>query len=314
MSFRRKTILPFLLAFLILPCFAAQKKRAASKKKTGRKLLRVTFVDVGQGDCELIQTPGGKVILIDSGSGGIGWNPFDAGTKIVVPFLKKMGIKKIDYAVMTHPHSDHIGGLRAVVNKFEVGLLVDNGFPPVEPDYEEVMKIADKKNIPLMSVRAGDTLNWDKYCSFKVLSPPKKFIMDEHRINENSIVIRMDYRDVSFLFTGDAERQAGRLMVKRYRDELLCTVMKVSHHGSKNSLTKKWFLDWAQPIIAVIEVGQNTWGHPNPSSIKHLHDYGARVYRTDRDGNVQIVTDGKRYKTRFIHFDGDDKLYGGGAH
>jgi len=293
---------------------AAKKEQRAEKNETLCRLLMVTFIDVGQGDCELIQTPDGKTILIDAGSGGIGWNPFDAGTELVVPFLRKMLIKKFDYIVMTHPHSDHIGGIRAVVDKFDVGMLVDNGFPPEEPDYEEIMKIAEKKNIPLMTVKAGDVLDWDKYCTFKVLNPPDKFIMNESRTNENSIVIKLTYKEISFLFTGDAENEAGRIMVKRFRNDLLCTVMKVSHHGSRNSLTKKWFLDWSQPVIAVICVGQNSWGHPDPASISHLHAYGTHVYRTDKDGNVQIITDGKKYKTKFIHFeDEEEKRYGGGA-
>ncbi|PIY16538.1 MAG: DNA internalization-related competence protein ComEC/Rec2, partial [Elusimicrobia bacterium CG_4_10_14_3_um_filter_49_12_50_7] len=175
---------------------------AAAPAKTPQKTLTVTVIDVGQGDCSLIQLPNGKTVLVDAGSGGVGWNPFDAGTTIVVPFLKKMGVKHIDYIVMTHPHSDHIGGVRPVVKELSVGTLVDSGFPASEADYEMIMEIAERKNIKLIEVHAGDTLNWDKDCEIKVLSPPKNYIMGgQSPVNENSIVFKLTYKDVSFLFT-----------------------------------------------------------------------------------------------------------------
>jgi len=285
---------------------------AAAPAKTPQKTLTVTVIDVGQGDCSLIQLPNGKTVLVDAGSGGVGWNPFDAGTTIVVPFLKKMGVKHIDYIVMTHPHSDHIGGVRPVVKELSVGTLVDSGFPASEADYEMIMEIAKRKNLGLLEVHAGDTLNWDKDCEIKVLSPPKNYIMGgQSPVNENSIVFKLTYKDVSFLFTGDAEKEAGKKIVRAFKDDLLCTFLKVSHHGSKNSLTYNWFLDWAQPVISVICVGQNTWGHPHRGTIKALESYGSLVYRTDRDGTIRFVTDGKTYKTSFIAPDEDERKYDG---
>ncbi|MEA2081854.1 MAG: MBL fold metallo-hydrolase [Elusimicrobiota bacterium] len=281
---------------------------AAPSKKRAGKILTVTVIDVGQGDCSLIELPNGKKVLVDAGSGGIGWNPFDAGSTIVVPFLKKMGIKYIDYIVMTHPHSDHIGGVRHVVKAFDVGTLVDSGFPASEEDYELIMEIAEQKDINLIEVHAGDMLNWDRDCKIKVLSPPRKYIMGGGSpTNENSVVFKLTYKDVSFLFTGDAEKQAGKKIVRYFKDDLLCTFLKVSHHGSKNSLTYNWFLDWAQPIVSVICVGQNTWGHPNRCTLKKLDSYGSLVYRTDRDGTIKIVTDGKTYKTSFISPEDDNE-------
>ncbi|MBA3065383.1 MBL fold metallo-hydrolase, partial [bacterium] len=252
---------------------------AAPANTASKKLLTVTIIDVGQGDCLFIQLPGGKTVLVDAGSGGVGWNLFDAGTTIVVPFLKKMGIKYIDYIVMTHAHSDHIGGIRAVVKNFDVGTLVDSGFPAAEEDYELIMRIAEKKDVKLIEVHAGDVLNWDKDCEIKVLSPPKNYIMGGGSPqNENSVVFKLTYKDVSFLFTGDAEKEAGKKLVRAFKDDLLCTFLKVSHHGSNNSLTHNWFLDWAQPIVSIICVGQNTWGHPERSVMTKLANYGSVVY------------------------------------
>ncbi|MCD6312047.1 MAG: MBL fold metallo-hydrolase [Elusimicrobia bacterium] len=287
---------------------------AKHAKKAPKKLLTITVIDVGQGDCSLIQLPNGKTVLVDAGSGGIGWNPFDAGSTIVVPFLKKMGVKYIDYIIMTHAHSDHIGGVRPVVKKFDVGTLVDSGFPASEEDYELIMEIAEKKDIKLLEVHAGDVLNWDRDCKIKVLSPPRKYIMGGGSpTNENSVVFKLTYKDISFIFTGDAEKQAGKKIVRAFKDELLCTFLKVSHHGSKNSLTYNWFLDWAQPIVSIICVGQNTWGHPNRGTLKKLDSYGSLVYRTDRDGTIKIVTDGKTYKISFIAPEDDERQYSGGA-
>ncbi len=294
------------LLFLVYPLNAAVKKAP-------RKLLTVTVIDVGQGDCTLIQLPNGKTVLVDAGSGGIGWNPFDAGSTIVVPFLKEMGIKYIDYIVMTHPHSDHIGGIWPVVKKFDVGTLVDSGFPASEQDYEMIMEIAEEKDIQLLEVHAGNMLDWDKDCEIKVLSPPRNYIMGGGSpVNENSVVFKLTYKDVSFIFTGDAEKQSGKKIVRAFKDDLLCTFLKVSHHGSKNSLTYNWFLDWAQPIVSIICVGQNTWGHPNRSTLKKLESYGSLIYRTDRDGTIKIVTDGKTYKLSFISPDEDENEYSGG--
>ncbi|MFH1353517.1 MAG: MBL fold metallo-hydrolase [bacterium] len=273
----------------------------AAPQKPPEKLLTVTFIDVGQGDCSLIQLPGGKTVLVDAGSGGVGWNPFDAGSTIVVPFLKGMGIKYIDYIVMSHPHSDHIGGIRPVVEEFDVGTLVDSGFPPTEEDYELIMKIAEKKDISLIEVRAGDELDWDKDCQIKILHPPEKYLRGgDSPENDNSVVFKLTYKDVSFLFTGDAEIAAGRRIVRSFRNELLCTFLKVSHHGSANSLTYNWFLDWAQPLVSIICVGQNTWGHPQSGTINKLREYGSHICRTDTDGTIKIVTDGKTYKISFI--------------
>ncbi|MFH1956991.1 MAG: MBL fold metallo-hydrolase [bacterium] len=280
----------------------------AAPQNPPEKLLRITFIDVGQGDCALIQLPGGKTVLSDGGSGGVGWNPFDAGSTIVVPFLKKMGIKYIDYIIMSHPHSDHIGGIRPVVQEFDVGTIVDSGFPPDEEDYELILKIAEKKDISLIEVHAGDELDWDKDCQIKILHPPKKYLRrGGSPANDNSVVFKLTYKDVSFLFTGDAEAAAGRKIVRSFKDDLLCTVLKVPHHGSENSLTQNWFLDWAQPLVSIICVGPNTWGHPQSGVINRLRNYGSLVCRTDTDGTIRIVTNGKTYKISFISPEKDDE-------
>ena len=273
---------------------------SASGEKNKRHLLKVTFIDVGQGDCELIQTPEGKTILIDAGEGATEWSSYDAGKKVVVPFLEGLNIEKIDYVVISHAHNDHIGGLRAVLNRFKVENFVDPGLQYPSWVYEGLLELVDQKNINYIEAKAGDEFKWDKYCKFKVLSPPSRFFRGGSEANENSIILKLTYNDISFLFTGDAERIAEKTVVRNFRDDLLCTILKVAHHGSTTS-TSDIFLDWAQPLIAVIEVGsENRWGHPRRETLKRLEDYGCKIYRTDKDGSVQIETDGKKYKIKFL--------------
>lgn len=276
------------------------KSRNSEEFQSKRRLLKVTFIDVGQGDCQFIQTPGGKTILIDAGKGATEWSSYDAGERIVVPFLESLKIEKIDYVVISHAHNDHIGGLRAVLNRFKVENFVDPGLQYPSWVYEGLLELVDEKNINYIEAKAGDEFNWDKYCEFKVLNPPDRFFRGGSEANENSIVLKLTYKDISFLFTGDAERNAEKNLVRNFREDLICTVLKIAHHGSTTS-TSEIFLDWAQPLFAVIHVGErNRWGHPKREVLKRLEDYGCKTYRTDKDGTIQIITDGKKYKIKFL--------------
>jgi len=301
-----KRIIIFAVFVFFIP-FATAKSKTVNYKKP---LLKVYFIDVGQGDSELIITPGGTVILIDAGPGRSEWSNWDAGEKVVVPLLKSKGIKKIDYVVMSHAHLDHCGGLIPVLKNFKVKNFVDPGLDYPSYVYEELLDMVSSKKINYIEACAGDRPKWDKDCEILILNPPKKLFKAGSEANENSIVLKLTYKKISFLFTGDAEKRAERFMAKKFKKELLTTVLKVAHHGSHTSSTQT-FLDWSMPIISVIEVGaHNRWGHPHKDILKRLKDYGCRILRTDKDGTIEIITDGINYEVKFP--DKEDVNYGEG--
>ncbi|PKN00344.1 MAG: MBL fold metallo-hydrolase [Elusimicrobia bacterium HGW-Elusimicrobia-2] len=266
-----------------------------------KNVLSVTYIDVGQGDSILIETPEGKNILIDAGNGPTEWSSFDAGAGIIVPFLKKRGIKKLDYMIMSHPHNDHIGGLPSVLKVIPVDTFVDPGFQYGSYVYENLLELVEEKGCEYVEARAGDKIVLDKYCYFKVFNPPRdRYFRGGSEPNENSLELKLIYKDVSFFFTGDGEKQSERFMMQNFKKELVCTVLKVAHHGSTSSTTQE-FMDWAQPLYAVICVGaKNRFGHPKKATLKRLQDYGCKIFRTDRDGSIRITTDGKRYSAELL--------------
>lgn len=233
--------------------------------------MTVSFIDVGQGDSELIQSPSGKVMLIDAG-------PTDAGSK-VVKYLQDRGISTIDVVVVTHPHEDHIGGMAAVLNTFTVKQFIDSGYPHTTSTYENMLNHIDKKNIPFKTVKSGDTISLDPVISIAVLNPQATFSND---INENSVVMKITNGKTTFLFTGDAEKIAPH-----------ADILKVPHHGSD---TGSWTVAQIAPSVAIIEVGAgNSYGHPTASTLQRLQQAGAAIYRTDLDGNIKITSDGSTY-------------------
>lgn len=252
---------------------------------SGHGDLTVHFIDVGQGDSLLIQTPAGKTMLIDAG-------PDDAGAA-VVSYLKKQGIRSLDVVVATHPHSDHIGGMSAVLNNIPVKQFIDSGFPSTTPDYEDMLNIIDKKNIPFRTVSAGDIISLDPSLTITVLNPQKTFFADD--VNQNSIVLRVTYGKTAFLLVGDAGFVAENAMMMS-GEELGADVLKGGHHGSSSS-TSAQFLNAVVPQIGVIEVGAgNSYGHPTATTLKRLKTAGVDVYRTDLDGTISIVSDGLTVK------------------
>jgi len=260
--------------------------------------MYVYFLDVGQGDAVFIKTPSGKNILID---GGPAESAFDAGKEIIIPFLKRQNVRKIDVIVATHPHGDHIGGLVSVLKDIPVGEVLDTGFVYPSPYYERFMRVINSKKIKYKIVQKDDKLNWDSALSVKVLSPRRNNLYEDP--NNNSIVIRMVYNDISFLLTGDMEDIAEYDVVSNYRkDELSAIIMKVAHHGSTTSSTDI-FLETVQPEVAIICVGRlNRFHLPRKSILKRYEDYGIELHRTDKEGTIFISTDGETYALQALGF------------
>lgn len=243
------------------------------------KKLKVHFIDVGQADSILIQTPDGKSMLIDAGN--------NADGQAVVSYLKGQGVSKIDILVGTHPHEDHIGGMDNVINSFEIGQIYMPKVSHTTKTYEDVLTAISRKGLKITSPTPGSTFSLGEV-RFTILAPNSSTYED---MNDYSIVLKMEYGNTSFLFTGDAEQVSeNEIIAKGYN--LKADVLKVGHHGSSSS-TSQAFLDKVSPKYAVIMVGSdNNYGHPHKETMDKLEAKGIPVYRTDENGTIVATSDG----------------------
>lgn len=241
------------------------------------------FIDVGQGDCTLIRTAE-SAILIDAG---------EAGTAdTVVDFLKEKGITKIDCCIATHPHSDHIGALFRVFEEFEVDTVLLPDIPddliPVTVTYEKFLEGLERVN-NIIPVAAGDDFSFGKL-SVEILGPVK----DYGDLNHMSVVSKVSFGKTSVMLTGDTETPAEEDMLKNASVDYSADILKVGHHGSKTSTSKKW-LNAVDPQYAVISCGlDNDYGHPHKVIVNRLEEYGVEYYRTDLLGNISFKSDGQQ--------------------
>ena len=275
-------------SLVLLLCLSAPLNLSAAE-------LTVTFLDVGQGDSILIQTPNGKSMLIDAG-GMPSWklSDYDPGESVVAPFLKSNNINKLDCVVATHADGDHIGGLPAVIRSIPaVGIVYENGFEGESPEYQRLHEVIKSRKIFSSTLRAGMHINLDPSVTFYVLSPPKDFYFEDS--NNNSIVMRMVYGEVSFLFAADVEYEGEYNILRKYSDKIQSTILKVGHHGSSTSTSDEFFAT-VSPEIVVIPVGKyNGFGHPYTGTMAKFSDAGTEVFRTDQVGYIRIDTDGNTF-------------------
>lgn len=276
---RRFRIVCLVVCLWILPSTAAAPQVQAAAPK-GPPELEVVMMDVGQGDGIFIKTPGGKNILIDAGP--------DAG-RGVLPYLRSRKIRRIDTLVATHPHSDHMGGAVAVMRYGNVKEVLDSGKNHPTPPYAEFLETIKELGILYRNPRAGEKLNWDPALDVTVLHPDKA---EYDNVNDNSITIRVAYKNISFLFTGDGEEEAEDEVLKSFQSQLKSDVLKVAHHGSRSS-SKPAFLAAVQPRYALISCGyRNSFRHPRPETLENLEATGAKILRTDQSGFLSFKTDG----------------------
>jgi competence protein ComEC len=265
--------------------------------------LEVTAIDVGQGDSLLVVGPKGRTMLVDAGGptgaaanaeNAAGSATFDVGEEVVSPYLWSREIHRLDIVALTHAHSDHMGGMPAVLRNLrprELWVAVDPNSAP----YRALLGEAAELGIRVRHLRAGDRLLWDSI-DLSVLAPAPAYTNPGPPINNDSLVMRLRFGRPSVLLEGDAEAPSEHRMVETARGgegfELgPDTLLKVAHHGSRTSTTPE-FLALAAPRDAVISVGrQNTFGHPRPEIIQRLAAAHARVYRTDQFGLTTFLLD-----------------------
>ena len=262
--------------------------------------LELTILDVGQGDSLLVVSPRGRTLLIDGGGAFAGFpgreehGGTDPGEEAVSPYLWSRGYQKLDVVALTHAHQDHLGGLTAILNNFRVGRLWI-GREVASPALARLEELARAKKIPIEHEIRGQTFAWDGVeGEFFWPGTPSAGLAPSAK-NNDSLVLRLHYGRRTILLPGDAEKEAERAILSEHSEtELQADVLKVGHHGSKNS-TMPDFLATVRPRTAIISSGDdNPYGHPSPELIDRLAGAGVRILRTDRDGAVHVLTDGDR--------------------
>lgn len=263
----------------------------------GSNRLKVTFLDVGQGDCIFIQTPSGRKVIIDGGGRSLE-SGYDVGERIVIPYLNSLGIDSLDLVINTHPHDDHMNGLIPVVKNMDIEtLLIASTFINVQ-EQRGIIALGHEKKIPIVTVARDSIISLEPGIEMLVMHPGKSMIGMADDINNNSLVLKLSYGNISFLFTGDVEKEALEYLTKS-KMNLQADVVKIPHHGSKNSLLPS-FYEKVKPSLAVICVGKNSFGHPSKEVLKYWESKGLSVYRTDAHGAISILTDGKKIEIETV--------------
>lgn len=285
-----RIVLLVLAVLVSLPIFAARES----------SLMQVTFLDVHQGDCMIIRTAE-KTIMIDAGD-----DNRNAAPEYIIPYLKKEGIKRIDQAIISHPHRDHFGGFIELVKHFDFGEFIysndsnvvageGSSFTNDALYYGQLLDAIKAKKIKYRRAKAGEILDWGKGVKAEILFTDDGSFGDiaKSNVNEMSIILKATAGQVSYLFTGDAEKKAETAAIERVGRKLSSTVLKSGHHGSKTSSNHN-FMDLVQPKYGVISAGKgNSFGHPTKAVLDIYDYYKMSVFRTDQDGTVESFTDGK---------------------
>lgn len=240
------------------------------------------FLDIGQGDSTLVKC-GGQAMLIDAGVDGVGTQ--------IQNYLTKQGVEKLDYLILTHPDSDHIGSAAVVINKFEIDKVFMSDYEKDNKTYRNLIRALDQKNLKWETPAVGSVYTLGS-AQFTILGPVKKY----EDPNNASIALLLKNGENTFLFTGDAEEEAEADIVeaaKAHNIDLKTDVYKAGHHGSRTSSSMP-LLDAAEPASAVISCGEgNSYGHPHAQTLNSFRMRGILVYRTDEQGTIVAKADGK---------------------
>ena len=248
-----------------------------------RRPLEVTALNVGQGDCYFVRTPSGLHLLIDGGGDSPYWQERgrNVGEERVVPYLQHRQVSRIDYVIVSHHHEDHLFGLLAVLEHFDVGMVIDNGHDHTSPTYERYIELVAEKDISYHVARAGDRLKLGDGITLHVLYPEllRPNLPSAH--NNNSLLLRLEYGGVRLLFTGDLENAVLYDLAHDPRYDLGAEWLKVPHHGSRGSFLED-FYEAVDPNWAVISVGSNSFGHPHDEVVDFL-DKSKITWRTTQE-------------------------------
>lgn len=255
--------------------------------------LQIFALDVGQGDGLLIVSPGGKTVLIDAGNAR-------AGDEVAAT-LGRRNIRSLDLAVATHPHADHIGGLRRVIGKLTVNKLLDSGRDFESDEYDRLKRAVKSRKVEWIVARKGWSFDLDSGVRLEAFNPrgDNQWITDVREggsvENANSVVLRLSYGNFAMIFTGDAEFETEAALIKS-KTLLRAQVLKIGHHGSRHA-TGEPFLKAVNPQAAIISCGaDNGYGHPSQPTLDRLRKANVQVYRTDLGGEIAIISDGNTFQ------------------
>jgi competence protein ComEC len=245
--------------------------------KPNNEKMYVHFIDVNQGDSIFIELPNSQTMLIDAAE--------ESQADKIITYIHQQGYDSLDYVVETHPHSDHMGGMADVINNFNVSSIYLSPATNTTKAYENMLTAIQNSGAKTYSPMAGDTILDDGNLLIEVVAPKE---LDNDKLNNCSLVIKLTYGDNRFLFTGDAEKSEE----DKIWTNIKCDVLKVGHHGSDSSTTAN-FLKKVEPTCAVISVGAgNSYGHPDDIILKRLADKGVQTFRTDIQGTIVFSSDG----------------------
>jgi len=253
--------------------------------------MKIVVFDVGQGDATLIQTPNGKNILIDAGV----WSPSsNSGAQILLPYFKENNISKLDAIFLSHPHADHIGGIIDLINEIEIEIIYNSGFKYDSKLYQNYIHLAQKNDIPVISLKSGEEVELDESILILALGP--EGIRFNNDPNQHSLAINFVYGENEFLFTGDAGEDQERRLLQNFGELIDSDFLKVGHHGSRTS-SELFFLNQVTPDIAVVSVGNsNRFRHPHKEAVQRLETTNSEIYYTGRDKALIFESDGINIK------------------
>jgi competence protein ComEC len=257
-----------------------------------KPLLRATAIDVGQGDAILLELPNKHAVLIDTGPK---FMTNDSGERMIAPLLKRKGIEALDAIVLTHPHDDHVGGCKYLLENIKTGRLVVSDSASTSRPYNEILRRARELGIPILLARAGESLQFDRTTRIFVLHAAPK--IRPRDLNDESVVVKVVYGRSSLLLMGDASVRVEEELLHYGAPALSSEVIKVAHHGAVTSSGAE-FLKTVKPRLALISVGrENKFKHPSPVILSRYETLGIETRRTDLRGALVISSDGDRFQS-----------------
>ncbi|MDT4895150.1 MAG: competence protein ComEC [Acidobacteriota bacterium] len=283
-----------IIAGILLVRYWKKEQTVALPQPSGDE-LQVHILNIGQGDSILIIAPGGKSVLVDAGTPGSGQAVLDA--------MKRYNVKQIDLMIATHAHADHIGGADEVLHATKVSTVLDSRVPHTTKNYEDFLAAVNQSGAKYIAASPGQTFDLGGNAQLTVLAPIQPFFTKNqlrsgaNEPNANSVVARLDYGDFSMLLTGDAEAETEERLMKTNAN-IKTKVLKVGHHGSRYASSEKFLRQGGFEAAIISDGAENRYGHPSQEALNRFRQMGMKLYRTDLEGEITIVSRGSGYEIR----------------